>query len=275
MLIVRGTAGAIRAVAAIGKAARPRAAVRAAIGAAVAVPIVLAGTQTVLAGTQTAGSGWALQTLPAPAGSFAASMESVSCTSSDSCLAIGGASIRSGDEPFGEVWNGTDWTFQSIPAPANSDLFGVACPSPAGCTAVGRVLSDGDQIATPLAENWNGTSWTPQTLPPPPGSVSGTLAGVSCTSPVRCVAVGYSDRPDAFSENWNGTTWTPHSAPLPPDGVSAEFLGVSCRSYRSCIAVGTGADLLGIRPAGRVLGRPPLDRSDNPGSERRQRRHPA
>jgi len=157
LLIVRGTTGAIRAVAAIGKAARPGAAVRAAIGAAVAVPIVLAGTQTVLAGTQTvlagtqtAGSGWVLQTLPAPTDPFTGGMGPVSCTSLDACIAIGGAVSTSGNKPFGEAWNGTNWTLQSIPSGASTDLFGLSCPAPADCTAVGRVFGP-DQIPV-LAE---------------------------------------------------------------------------------------------------------------------------
>jgi len=155
----------------------------------------------------------------------------------DACIAIGGGDTTSGDKPFGEAWNGTNWTLQSIPSGASTDLFGLSCLAPADCTAVGRVF-DPDQLAVPLAETWNGTSWTSQRLPLLPGSDDGTLVSVSCTSTTRCVAVGYAGRPGPFSENWNGTRWTPHSAPLPAGDVSGEFLGVSCRAYSSCIAVG-------------------------------------
>ena len=232
------------AVAAILKTGRRGAAVRAALGGALAVPVALAGPQAGLAGTHAAGAGWVPQTTPAPAGTTAAGLGSVSCTAADACMAIGGTLTKNGEDPsFGDAWNGTAWTPQLITQPPTSDLFGVSCASAVSCMAVGRTSPQ-----APLAESWNGTSWSAQSVPLPGGGNSATLTGVSCTSPARCVAVGV-DGPltTPVSESWNGTTWTPHTVTL-PNSMTGEFLGVSCRSYRSCTAVGTISTSTGFGP---------------------------
>src|SRR5215469_4197532 len=103
------------------KAGRRGAAVRAALGVAVAVPLALAGPQAGLAGTHpgpagthVAGTGWVLQTPQAPAGIPGGALNSVSCTAADSCMAVGGTETSNGDVAFGEAWNGTNWTAEPV-----------------------------------------------------------------------------------------------------------------------------------------------------------------
>lgn len=94
----------------------------------------------------------------------------------------------------------------------------------------------------PLAEAWNGTSW--RIVPTPTLTHTGaSLNGVSCTSPVSCMAVGSEGTPRnstlfTLAEQWNGTAWdvvtTP--APLTPGGTS--LATVSCTGPSDCMAVG-------------------------------------
>jgi len=221
MLVVPGIVGVVRTI------GRPGGAIRGALVVAAAVPIALAGAQV-------AEASWVLQTPPAPAGVLASALESLSCTSPASCIAVGQAETTSTNVVFAEFWDGTSWSLGRIPGVADASLSDVSCVTPADCTAVGRH----DQTLLPLAEHWDGTSWTVQGTSLPPGDTTGLLSGVSCTSATRCVAVGAAGDPSApFSESWNGTTWTPHTAPLPA-GTNSGFSSVSCRSAGPCTAVG-------------------------------------
>jgi hypothetical protein len=190
MLFMSGKAGTIR------KAGRRGIAVRAALGVAVAVPLALAGPQTGFAGTQPgfagthgAGTGWVLQTLPAPAGRFGGNLNGVSCASADACMAVGDALTRTIAYSIAEAWNGTTWTLGKIPNPSsNVNLFGVSCPSATSCIAVGRTFSA--QTPIPLAENWNGIRWTVGAPVEPPHVKSSAFGGVSCLAKQGCIAVG-------------------------------------------------------------------------------------
>jgi hypothetical protein len=90
------------------------------------------------------------------------------------------------------------------------------------------------------------------------------LGGVSCTSAINCVAVGYytngSGVYQTLIETWDGTAWSITSSPDPgPTGTSDNLDAVSCTSSMSCMAVGTpneGATTqtlidLGMAPSGR------------------------
>jgi len=111
----------------------------------------------------------------------------------------------------------TGWVRQPVPLPPGA-MFGmttaVSCPTAASCTAVGfsNNLVHGNRHL--LAEQWAGGAWTVQPAARPAGFTSGVLAGVSCVSPTRCMAVG---------GYGNGTT------------------GASCVAARTCTAVGDGS----------------------------------
>jgi hypothetical protein len=82
------------------------------------------------------------------------------------------------------------------------------------------------------------------TLPPTPQAsrARGILTGVSCPSPVRCVAVGEYYHPGpryALIERWDGSRWSIVRGPAPPAHTSADLSGISCTGASDCTAVGS------------------------------------
>jgi hypothetical protein len=175
------------------------------------------------------GSSWALQDAAAPPGATGNALDSVSCVASGFCAAVGTATDSAGNlVSLAETRNGTTWTIQPTPDPAQATsgvratMRGVSCVSARFCEAVGFSAA----TPGPGAWIWNGTSWTAQVVP---GSDS--LLSVSCTSADFCLAVGGN-----ATETWNGSAWSQQAA-VP--GFSAAN-SVSCASASSCEAVGTG-----------------------------------
>lgn len=203
-----------------------RSTVRAALAAAVAAPLVLAGTQA-------AQAAWIQQTPPKPPGVVSSTLGNVSCTAAAACMAIGNSQAHAGNKAFTETWNGTSWAIQKVANAAGTTLSVVSCTSSTACTAVGDHTHGTGYL--PVAERWDGTDWTAQTVPPLSGSVDSELSGVSCTSPTRCVAVGDGGLGGPFSEIWNGTAWTEQVMPNPAGG---DVITVSCRIGKMCEAVG-------------------------------------
>lgn len=174
-------------------------------------------------------------------------LKSVSCTTASFCEAVGG-SINAGAGAVAEVWNGSTWTQQSVPAPTaphpqGFELDGVSCTAADACEAVGYYSTTSGAVA--LAERWNGTSWTVQ----PSASLTyanSELGGVSCTAADVCEAVGfYSNTPSGgrltLAEAWNGSKWKAQTTPDP--GISTGNYGnaleaVSCAIADRCEAVG-------------------------------------
>jgi hypothetical protein len=167
-----------------------------------------------------------------------------------------------------DLWNGTDWTSESMPSPGPGEKFvlGVSCTAATECTAVGMLY---DTSWTMFAERWNGTAWSLQTIPAPVTEGKATeqslLYGVACYSPTACTAVGtYSvelatkgpnGEAQSFysglAEHWNGTAWSQQALPGPtpkeveeePKGREAKDLAaVSCvTSASECTAVGANS----------------------------------
>jgi len=77
--------------------------------------------------------------------------------------------------------------------------------------------------------------------PNPASSPDNELLGVSCTSPHRCVAVGYFISDPAagtLAESWNGTSWAIQATPQPASDIDASLASVSCTSAGGCTAAG-------------------------------------
>jgi hypothetical protein len=188
---------------------------------------------------------WTRQPVPLPSAGATGILYSVSCVSATECVAVGyfGHS-SSGRHLLAERWDGTTWSARELPLPSGGTLGefqGVSCGSATDCIAVGYYDSIDDSIGLPLAARWNGTRWSVQAIPLPSGE-SGELAAVSCTSSVRCTAVGEtrlaSDTSATLAERWNGHTWTAQSTPDPVGSTYASLTGVSCASATSCTAIG-------------------------------------
>jgi hypothetical protein len=188
------------------------------------------------------GTAWTAQTPPNPTGGTGGELLGVSCTSSTSCMAVGYAEVSGAYQSLAEVWNGSTWTVQSVPSPAesfSSELTAISCTASNACTAVGRYSTS--SVSGTLVERWNGTAWSVQSSPNPTGASSSTLLGVSCTSSTACTAVGdYISTSGrlTLAESWNGTAWTVQSTPNRSEATGHILLGVSCSASTACTAVG-------------------------------------
>jgi hypothetical protein len=187
------------------------------------------------------GSSWSV--VPSPSVSSANNfLQSVSCTSSSACTAVGYTEQTNGGEynQLIESWNGVIWSIVSNPSLAqpSSELLSVSCISPTACTAVGFVGGTDDT----LVETWDGSSWS--VISSPNYSSANFLHGVSCTSATECMAVGQywvGNEVDelTLAEEWNGTSWTVVSSPNPSGYNLGNVLSsVSCISATACTAVG-------------------------------------
>jgi hypothetical protein len=165
------------------------------------------------------------------------SVGAVSCFSSSACTAIGSLYAGSRREAVAERWNGSSWSAQRIPTPADSDLLSLSCPSQTLCFAVGyaSVLApDGDlKKFIQLVERWAGGSWSMQSTPRIPAA---NLNDISCASPDACTAIGGSGLPSSTGtrplvERWDGTSWSIQRSAGRADVVS-------CPSRTGCVAVG-------------------------------------
>jgi hypothetical protein len=177
-------------------------------------------------------------------------LSSVSCVSSNYCVAVGASGAGSRTGALIERWNGARWARQKASrryrAPnqggAGPDsLAGVSCVSAHDCVAVGTSSS-----GRVLIERWNGTAWRLQAAPSPHGEYE--VHSVSCVSAAWCVVVGEKRGGDSsvhgakwtpgrvLIEQWNGRSWRVQLAPTTRDG---RLLGVSCGSAKFCVAVGS------------------------------------
>lgn len=136
------------------------------------------------------GRRWAVERTPRPGGNGTTELNSVSCTSSNACTAVG----DSGNGTLVERWNGDRWQIQPSPndyvSALTNTLLGVSCASAKVCTAVGatdlEVPSDLPP-SQPLAERWDGRQWSlHQAAAPAPA----WLDAISCAAKNVCVAVG-------------------------------------------------------------------------------------
>jgi hypothetical protein len=204
-----------------------------------------AGTTGVTLAERWNGSSWAIQRTPHPTDARVSFFSGVSCTSPRSCIATGfkinsaGAGVT-----LAERWDGTGWAIQPTPtleAATYVQLVGVSCASPTWCTAAG-FFSIVTGIEVMLAERWNGTGWAIQQTLYPDHARFVQFAGVSCTSPTSCTAVGFFNNVPGIdvtlAERWNGTRWAIQPTPNPAGATSNSLGAVSCPSTTRCTAVG-------------------------------------
>jgi hypothetical protein len=107
------------------------------------------------------GTAWRVQASPNPQAAGRNQLNTVSCTAPRSCTAVGvdAASDFAPPGGFAESWDGTRWRLQPVPAPAGAvltELFGVSCPAPGACTAVGTSAGPSN-IGVTLAMTTAGT----------------------------------------------------------------------------------------------------------------------
>ncbi len=181
---------------------------------------------------------WSSVTMPP--GADQNQLNSISCTSSSFCTAVGQQKISTGGGTLIEQWNGVSWSVVpgvSVALDASDSLDSVSCIGTSFCLAVG---SDGGA----LAETWNGNAWTQVTVPIPSNVNAGVfLNSVSCVSMALCevLGTGYDvNAPIVFGVQWNGTSLTLEAAgnPSAPINAAVSATGMDCVSATWCVAVG-------------------------------------
>jgi hypothetical protein len=140
------------------------------------------------------GRRWTPLAVPVPPSGARGSLFSVSCTTADRCTAAGSDENGRGlPSTLAERWQGSAWTIQPVPVPQGwhgSDRAAVSCANARACALAGDQTNDIGLPDGPLAAQWSGTRWQLQPVPRPSGGKTAGLTGVSCTTVVRCVAVG-------------------------------------------------------------------------------------
>ena len=123
------------------------------------------------------GTKWSVVSTPSPGGTGAndvSALDSVRCTSSSNCWAVGLSGTISPIVLLNEAlhWNGTSWSLVTTPSPGGtatndfSDLAGLSCASATSCWAAGAYGTEGTQV-TSLNQvlHWDGGQWSQVTTP--------------------------------------------------------------------------------------------------------------
>jgi hypothetical protein len=109
----------------------------------------------VIAAERWNGTEWKAQEVPSPTGAKVVEPASVSCGSSTACTGVGWYENSSGTVvALAERWNGTEWSIQKAPTPAegtSASLLGVSCASSTTCDAVGG-YGNSAKVGVNLAE---------------------------------------------------------------------------------------------------------------------------
>lgn len=208
---------------------------------AIAVFVAALGSATMAAAAGTAAiGGWSSRTVPINVpGPVEGSFQAISCVSSTACVAVGQATLPSGDEaPF--VANLVDGTWKQdvlrLPAEAvSATLDGVSCAAATKCMAVGEYTTSASHA---LVERLSGAHWTATTDIDPPGNPTAELSAVSCNSPSRCTAAGTSDG-IGYVDELGSSQWAAVPLPVPAGASSSHLSGIACIAAGPCVAVGT------------------------------------
>jgi hypothetical protein len=217
------------------------------------------------------GVSWAVDD---PPGSATGYFNSVSCSSSTSCAAVGyrpvGQDSGSASAGLAATWTSRGWrAVESVdtPAYAPDELTSVACTAADHCLAVASIDVLGAQmpeVSPGVLELWNGASWRPQPFPSQP-SAQTSLTSIACPSPSTCLVVGAT----------NSVSTSGVRPPPGPSGGETETLAdgswhrstpdaiylkaVTCASDAMCMAVGvsgtvhTAPTALLVTPAGETV----------------------
>jgi hypothetical protein len=191
------------------------------------------------------GTAWTHVPMPFPDGERQIDLPSMSCMSSNWCMAVGSSWVPwLGLNALVEHWDGASWSIVSAPVPTNnvgSALTGVSCSATNACMAVGWYQTDWAPV--PLAERWDGAAWSLVSTPNPSNLAGIVISDVSCTAVNLCMAVGLKsavggDTP-TLAARWDGATWTILPTPAPAGAAAGSELDrVVCSSPTSCMAIG-------------------------------------
>jgi hypothetical protein len=212
------------------------------------------------------GKSWSAVEAPLPANADPAGnvvISSVACSSAAVCMAVGSYYLSS------FAWQGLllagsrkSWSAVEAPLPANAAgpdddvvvISSVACPSAAGCLAVGSYDVSTLQDQQGLLLTGSGKSWSAVEAPRPANAGPGTApTSMACPSAAVCVAGGTyvsdsSTQQQGLLLRRSETSWSAVEAPLPANASadpSAVISSVTCPSATVCVAAGSYSDSSG------------------------------
>ena len=188
------------------------------------------------------GTAWSREPAPSTSRSLNSYLTGVSCTSSNSCTAVGRSFTGTAFRTLVEVRKGTGWSIVRSPAGSagtNSELDAVSCSSVSDCTAVGDMTIAG--ITRTLIEHGGSSRWSIVASPNAGVGHDNYLSAVSCPLATACTAVGHYFTGASFLtliEQWNGSGWSVVPSPNVNMKKTNYLTGVSCLSPSTCTAVG-------------------------------------
>jgi hypothetical protein len=136
------------------------------------------------------GTTFTVQATAPPPGGSGSHFESVSCASSEACLAVG-YEFKGEDQAsaVAEAWNGSDWSLVNVPQKGSlTELYGVSCAGTESCTVVGTNSKTHHGDTAVIIDQWNGTKLVAESAPSP-GTALNVLNGVACNG-TNCSTVG-------------------------------------------------------------------------------------
>jgi len=181
------------------------------------------------------GSSWSIVNSPNISGNSGDQLNSVYCTSSSSCWAVGGGEGY-GTPAVIEQWNGSAWSLETSGVATVGDLLSVTCTSASNCWAVGGSDANANSFSS-LVEHWNGSDWYTVSTP---NANQAEFSSITCTSASNCVAVGDTNTGDGSNsliEQWNGSAWS-KATTQNPNSYENSFSSVACTSSSNCMALG-------------------------------------
>lgn len=183
--------------------------------------------------------------------------EAIACTDSTRCFATGYAALPHSSDIMNSSGidfvtattdGGSTWTAKFARGAGNGvilDYSSISCPTADTCLVGGfnSAVSNGPNQAISLRTQDAGATWTtgsaPVGLVDPSLSRDVVVLGVSCSTPVDCVATGSikvtspSAGAVSFVTHDGGATWASHAF----IGVGYDFNAVSCPDRLHCFAV--------------------------------------
>lgn len=183
-------------------------------------------------------------------GSYA-SIQSLSCTSSASCVAAGSYTDGNGTpQAFVSVYNNGTWSDSEVAGALNvgniASLNSVSCSSATFCVAGGS-YGDASNNLQAFVSVYNGSTWSDHELAgllnvTTSASAIAAVNSVSCVSSTSCVVGGYYRDADklyhGFVSVYNGSAWTDHVMASSFNASRTTVSSVSCISRTSCVAGG-------------------------------------
>lgn len=194
------------------------------------------------------GTGWNITTTSDPVNSSYSSLNSVDCTSTTFCQAVGDSrDINNFAHTQIQTYDGTSWSIATSPDPINDAnsayLRDVTCLSTTFCQTIGFYTTQADSlIDRALTLSYDGTSWSLAPSANYAGVEDGALDELQCVSTAFCLAIGSSSDASYNTQPvmhlYNSAEWNVVTLPQPNNAVGGALTAMSCTSSTNCQVLG-------------------------------------